>query len=174
MLLACALLSSCVGLGGPREVELPLRKLQAGLERRFPLNHRVLDLFDIQLTRPQLSLIPEANRVALSLDASIAPPFLRRSWTGNMAMSGRLYVDAARGAVFMAEPHVDSIVVDGMDESRRRQMARVANVLVDQLIRDMPVYHFRPEDLRYAGVQFVPTGIAARRDALVVTLERAR
>lgn len=173
-LLACSVLASCAVLGGPREVELPLHKLQAGIERRFPLNNRALDLFDIQLTRPQLSLIPETNRVALSLDASVAPPFLRRSWTGNMAMSGRLYIDTARGAVFMAEPRVDSIAVDGMDESRRRQMTRVANVLVDQLIRDMPVYNFRSEDLRYAGVQFVPTGIAARRDALVVTLERAR
>ena len=144
------------------------------MERRFPLNNRVLELFEIQLTRPQLALLPDTNRVALTMDASVAPPFLRKTWTGSMAMSGRLYVDAARGAVMMAEPRVDRFAVDGMDSSGQRQVTRVANLLVDQLVRDTPVYSFRPEDLRYAGVQFVPTQITAARDALVVTLEPVR
>ena len=173
-LLACSLLASCASVFGPRQVELPLHKLQAGMERRFPLNNRVLELFEIQLTRPQLALLPDTNRVALTMDASVAPPFLRKTWTGSMAMSGRLYVDAARGAVMMAEPRVDRFAVDGMDSSGQRQVTRVANLLVDQLVRDTPVYSFRPEDLRYAGVQFVPTQITAARDALVVTLEPVR
>lgn len=173
-LLACSLLASCANVFGPRQVELPLYKLQAGMERRFPLNNRVLELFEIRLTRPQLALIPETNRVALTMDALVAPPFLRQSWTGTMAMSGRLYVDAMRGAVMMAEPRVDRFAIDGMDPSRERQVTKVASVLVDQLVRDTPVYSFRPEDLRYAGVQFVPTRITAGRDALVVTLEPVR
>ncbi|MGZ8290425.1 MAG: DUF1439 domain-containing protein [Telluria sp.] len=172
-LAACSLLASCANMLGPRQVELPLHKLQASLDRRFPLNNRVLELFEIQLTRPQLALVPETNRIALTMDASVAPPFLRKPWTGTMAMSGQLQVDAVRGAVFMVEPRVDRVAIDGMDESRQRQMARVANLLVDQVLRDMPVYSFRPEDLRYAGVQFVPRGIAATRNALVVTVEPA-
>lgn len=173
-LVACSLLVSCASVFGPRQVELPLYKLQAGMERRFPLNNRVLELFEIQLTRPQLALLPETNRVALTMDASVAPPFLKKSWVGTMAMSGRLYVDAARGAVMMAEPRVDQVAIDGMDSSGQRQVTKVANLLVDQLVRDTPVYSFRPEDLRYAGVQFVPTRITAARNALVVTLEPVR
>lgn len=173
-LLACSLLASCANVFGPRQVELPLYKLQAGMERRFPLNNRVLELFEIQLTRPQLALLPDTNRVALTMDASVAPPFLRQSWNGTMAMSGRLYVDPMRSAVMMAEPRVDQFVIDGMDPSRQRQVTKVANILVDQLVRDTPVYSFRPEDLRYAGVQFVPTRITAARNALMVTLEPVR
>jgi hypothetical protein len=173
-LLACSLLASCANMFGPREVELPLYKLQAGMDRRFPLNNRVLELFDIQLTRPQLALVPETNRVALTMNASVAPQFLRQAWTGTMAMSGRLYVDALRGAVMMAEPRVDKFAIDGIEPSRERQMTKIANVLVDQKIRDTPVYSFQPEDLRYAGVQFVPTRIVAARDALLVTLEPAK
>jgi hypothetical protein len=33
------------------------------------------------------------------------------------------------------------------------------------------VYSFRMEELRYAGVQFVPTRIATTESGLVVTLE---
>ena len=111
-------LAACGSLVGPRDIELPLSKLQSGLDRRFPLNSRVLELFDIELTRPQLTMLSNTGRVALSLDALVAPPFTRQSWRGNLVLSGRLYVDAARGAVLMAEPNLDRFTVDGMDEGK--------------------------------------------------------
>jgi hypothetical protein len=173
-LVACSLLASCAGMIGPRQIEIPLSKLQAGMDRRFPVNNRVLELFDIELTRPQLAVVPDSDRIALTMDAVVAPPFVRQSWSGSMGLSGRLYVDAARGAVFMGDPRVDRFVVDGVDESRQRQFTKVANVLVDKVVRDVPVYAFKPEDLRYAGVQFVPTRIMTTSNGLVVTVEPAR
>ena len=98
LVLACCLLTSCASLVGPRDIELPLAKLQGGLERRFPMNHRLLDIFDVSLTRPQLSLAADGDRIALSLDAAVAPVFLRQSWHGTLAFSGRLVLDPARDA----------------------------------------------------------------------------
>ncbi len=43
-----------------------------------------------------------------------------------------------------------------------------------EAVADMPLYHFRPEDLRYAGVQFVPTRISASARGLVVAVEPVR
>lgn len=168
VVLGASLLASCASVFGPREVEVPLHKLQAGLDRRFPLNERLLELFDVQLTRPQLALLPEQDRVALSVDASVAPPFAR-AWTGNVAFSGRLYVDPGRAAVMMAEPRVDHLRL-GNPEAER-QLTRVANGLIDTVARDLPVYTFDQNDLRYAGVQFVPTRIRTTRTGLQVTLE---
>lgn len=162
------LLASCSSLIGPRQVEIPLHKLQAGLDRRFPINERLLDVFDIQLTKPQLALQPEQDRVALSVDASVAPPFAR-AWTGSVAFSGRLYVDPGRSAVMMAEPRVERLQL-GNPEAERR-LTGVANGLIDTVARDMPVYSFDQGDLRYAGVQFVPTRIQTTRTGLLVTLE---
>lgn len=165
------LLASCSSLIGPRQVEIPLHKLQAGLDRRFPINERLLDVFDIQLTKPQLALQPEQDRVALSVDASVAPPFAR-AWTGSVAFSGRLYVDPGRSAVMMAEPRVERLQL-GNPEAERR-LTGVANGLIDTVARDMPVYSFDQGDLRYAGVQFVPTRIQTTRTGLLVTLEPAK
>lgn len=165
------LLASCSSLIGPRQVEIPLHKLQAGLDRRFPINERLLDVFDIQLTKPQLALQPEQDRVALNVDASVAPPFAR-AWTGSVAFSGRLYVDPGRSAVMMAEPRVERLQL-GNPEAERR-LTGVANGLIDSVARDMPVYSFDQGDLRYAGVQFVPTRIQTTRTGLLVTLEPAK
>lgn len=166
-----AMLASCATFVGPRQVEIPLYKLQAGLDRRFPVNNRAMELFDVHLTRPQLALLPQDNRVGLSMQAEIAPFFLRRAYTGAVAFSGQLYVDSNRGGVFMADPRVDRFDIDGVDPNTSRQLTKVANVLMDKVVRDTPVYSFRMEDLRYAGVQFVPTRIDTTSTGLVVTLE---
>ncbi len=167
-------LSGCAGLVGPRDIELPISKLQSGLDRRFPLQNRAMELFDIELTRPRISTLSDTGRVALTLDASVAPPFIRQSWRGSLALSGRLYIDQARNAVMMAEPGVDSFVVNGVDAARQGQLRQVANTLMKNVVADMPLYHFRPEELRYGGVQFVPTRIVTNARGLVVSVEPAR
>jgi hypothetical protein len=167
-------LSGCAGLVGPRDIEVPLHKLQSGLDRRFPIHNRAMELFDIELTRPRIATLPDSGRIALTLDAAVAPPFLRQPWRASLALSGRLYIDAARNAIMMAEPGVDSFVVDGADEARQRQLRQVAGVLVDKVVADVPLYHFRPEELRYGGVQFVPTRIVATARGLLVSVEPAR
>jgi predicted small secreted protein len=172
--LACAFLTSCATMVGPRDIEIPLHKLQASLDKRFPVSSRLLELFEVELTRPQLSVLPDANRIALAMDAAIAPPFIRQSWRGSLSLSGRLYIDPARNAVLMAEPRVDQFTIDGADEARQRQLTRVANVLMDKVVGDTPLYHFRPEDLRYAGVQFTPTRVTATARGLLVSVEPAR
>lgn len=171
---AGGLLASCAGLVGPRRIELSQSRLQAGLDRRFPLHNRVMDLFDVQMTRPQLTILPDSDRISLALDVSVAPPFIRQSWNGTMALSGRLVLDAARNAVFLQDTHVDRFDVAGIDGGRARDIGHAADLLVNQLVRDMPVYSFHPEDLRYAGVQFMPTRLETAPGALFVTLEPVR
>ena len=168
------LLASCASVVGPRRIELSQSRLQAGLERRFPLHNRMLELFDVQLTRPRLAILPDTDRVGLTLDVSVSPPFLRQSWNGTLALSGHLVLDNVRNAVVLSATHVDRFDVDGMDSKRVRDLGRAADVLVNQLLREMPVYSFHPEDLRYAGMQFAPTRLETAPDALFVTLEPVR
>lgn len=167
-------LAGCSTLSGPRQVEIPLAKLQAGLDRRFPMDNRLFDLLDLRLSHPRLTLLPDADRVAVNLEAYVAPPFMQQAFTGSLALSGRLYVDAARGAVFMTEPHVDNFTLSGIDPAYQRQLAGAANKLMGRLVSDVPVYNFRMEDLRYAGIQFVPTRLVTTRNGLLVTLEPQR
>jgi hypothetical protein len=174
VLATAGLLVSCASLIGPRQVDIPLAKLQEGLDRRFPLHNKVMALLDIELTHPQLALLPESQRVALTMDVSVAPPFVRQSWHGSLSLSGRLVADLSRNAVVLGEASVDRVAIDGVDEGRQRQFVQAANVVADKLLKDMTVHDFRPEELRYAGVQFVPTGIAVTATALVINVAPAK
>jgi hypothetical protein len=171
-LAAAAALSSCATILGPREVDLPLSRLQAGIDRRFPMDNRLLELFDLRLSRPQLAILP-GDRVALTVDASVAQSFLRNPLSGSLAFSGRLVVDQAKNGVYLAEPRLERFTINGMDESVSRQLSRAANGLLDRAVLDIPVYSFRMDELRYAGVQYVPTRIATTATGLRVSLEPA-
>lgn len=169
-----AMLVSCAGLSGPRQLEIPLEKLQANLGKHFPVRHRALSVFDIQLANPQIMTLRENDRIALSAELTVSPILVRQSWRGSLAISGRLVVDNVRNAVFLSDAQVDRFAVDGMGESQQRQVAGAANILADKLIRDVPVYSYRPEDLRFAGIQFVPVAIRTTPTALVLVVEPAR
>ncbi|MDB5963103.1 MAG: hypothetical protein JWP59_4397 [Massilia sp.] len=174
VLATVSLLSACANLAGPRDVSIPLSKLQAGVEKRFPLNNKAMELFDIRLSNPKLSLQPGTDRVGLNLDATVAPPIIRQSWRGNISLSGRLSIDAVRGAVFINDPRLDQVAIEGVDGERQQQFGLLANALLHKSIRDVPVYRFRMEDLRYAGVQFMPTAIRTTADAVVIHIEPVR
>ena len=49
-----------------------------------------------------------------------------------------------------------------------------ARLLADNLVRDTPIYTWRPDELRYAGVQFVPTAIRTSASGLSIHLEPLR
>lgn len=170
-LMLLVLLGACAALIGPRQVELTQDRLQRDLDRKFPVHHRVLGVFDVELSQPRLAILADNNRVALSFDLSVTPLLSRQAWHGNMALSGRLTVDSQRNAVYIADAHVDRFDINNIDEGKRIQLASVANLLGDNIIKDVPVHTFRPEELRYAGVQFLLTGIDTRPGALVANLQ---
>jgi hypothetical protein len=165
------LLGSCAGLLGPRDVELPLAKLQTSINKRFPVKNRYLEVFDISLTNPQLTLMPDTNRIQIAIEASIAPPFTSKRWNGSMALSGALRFDVDRNAIMLVEPHIEQLKLDGVDPAQSRQFSKLGTVMADKLFRDTPLYRFKPEDLRYGGTNFVPSKIIVTSNALVVTFD---
>lgn len=164
-------LSACAGLFGPRQVEVPLQRLQAGLDRKFPLSQNPLNLIDIRLTNPRLTLLPEANRLSTTMDAAVAPAFTSRIWRGTFTLSGALALDPARRAVLLAQPRIDHIALDGLDPIVAEQVARAAGIVASQILRDTPLYTFGPEDFHYGGTSFTPTAITMKTGGLVVTFD---
>jgi len=171
---AALLLTSCASLLGPRNVEVPLARLQDTVATRFPFNNRYLELIDVRVTNPRVSLQPDANRIRLGTDIAIAPPFMK-AWNGTLTISGQLKFDAARNALVLSEPRVEGFTILGLDSPYyAAKVSQISALLAEQLLKDVSLYTFRPDEFRYGGVNFIPTQIATRPNGLVVTFEPAR
>ena len=169
--MAAILLGGCATLLGPRQVEVPIERLQQALASRFPFNNRMLELLDITVSNPRVSLQPETNRILTNLDASIAPPFMNRSYKGSFAISGNLRFDPSRSALVLGEPRVENLNIDGIDNRYAGQIGKIGSLLAEQVLKDMPLYTFRPEDLRYGGTSYMLSKITTRPNGLVVTFD---
>ena len=170
-LMGLALLNGCAGLIGPREIDVPLSRLQNDINRRFPVNNRYLDVFDITLAQPRLSLDPVQNRVVFDLEVAIAPPLTSKRLSAALALSGGLRIDNARHALMLTDPKVEKLQVDGVDQVYSRQFSKLGSFIADRIFRETPVLRFKDEELRVAGVQFVPTAINVRQQSLVISVE---
>lgn len=169
-----ALLAACASLLGPREVDVPLTQLQDAIANRFPFNNRYLELLDIYVTNPRVSLQPNTNRIVTSMDTSIGLPFSDKAWKGSMAISGQLRFDPARNALVLSEPRMENFAVNGLDSPYANKITRVGALLAEQLLKDVPLYTFQPDQFRYGGASYIPTKITTKPNGLVVTFEPAR
>jgi hypothetical protein len=173
VLAAAALLAGCASFAGPRDYEVPLARLQRNIDQRFPLEHRALAVFELRLEQPRLATLPN-DRIALSATISLSSPLMRQQYSGSLSLSGRLDLDQSRHAVMLADARLDDFTLDGLDERTQRQVGTAARLLADSLARDTPIYTWRPDELRYAGVQFVPTAIRTSASGLSIHLEPLR
>jgi hypothetical protein len=166
--------SACAIFNGPRTVLVPTEELQASLDRRFPLDMRYLELFDLHATQPTLRLDPDSGRVLLSMDVVIAPPFVKRSWKGSITLSGVLRPDDTQRALVIREPRLDTFRIDGFDPEMSQQITRYGGLFAEQLLRDMPIARYDDVRPAYAGADWVPTKIDTRADGLMITFEAVR
>lgn len=175
MLLALlTLLSGCASLLPPQEIEIPLSRLQKSAEQNFPVNARYLDLFDVTVSNPRLSLQPAADRLVLGLDARVQPLLIKTPWQGELLVSGGLRIDPVRRAVILTEPRLENIRLNAATGSYTSRLARLGTQLAEDLLTDRVLYTFAPDAFVVAGQRFVPTRITTRNNSLVVSFEPLR
>ncbi|HEV7855568.1 MAG TPA: DUF1439 domain-containing protein [Herminiimonas sp.] len=170
---AAVLLSACAIFNGPRTIVVPTTKLQASLDKRFPLDMRYMELFDLHAANPKLRVLLETDRVALSMDVVIAPPFLKKTWKGSVTLSGTPQLDALRHAVVIIAPRLDAFDIDGLDPKMSRQITQYGSLLAEQILHDVPVVTYEELHVPFGGSDFVPTKIGTSANGLMVTFEPA-
>ena len=164
-------IAGCATVAGPREVEVPIARLQEGLAKKFPISQRYLSLVDITATNPRVQIQVESNRLTATVDAAITPVFMPRRLSGSFTVSGVLAVDPQRHMVVLRETRTDKLTLDGVDPLLTSQLAKVSDLVAQRLLNDVALTTFDPAQFRTAGVQYYPTRIRTAPQGLVVTFE---
>lgn len=146
------------------------RQVQDAVQRKFPYQRSVQQLFDVALTNPVVALQPDRNRVAVRLDARLQSPLMQRPVSGAFTVSSELAYDSASHAVVLRSPAVDSVDVGGDAAIYAEQINAVAALVATQLLNGYPVYTFKPGQLQFAGVNYEPGTIAILANGIRVQI----
>jgi len=144
------------------------RELQSAIDRRFPATLRYGELVNVQLSNPRLVLDEANNRITTQMDAALtntvipSPPI-----NGTLALNSGVRYDATRRAVLLDNPTVQDVQVQGMSQYRE-QLNAIGAVVAQQLLKDYPLYTFKPDELRFNGKDVEPGAITVAPDGIRV------
>ncbi len=172
LLLFVFLLPGCASLLPMQEVEVPLSRLQREMDKRFPQTNRYLDLFDVTLSQPVLSLQPDSERLVAAFNARVLPPLAKKPLEGRLQVSGMLRIDPKRRAIVLVEPRLDSLGTLAM--AGQGQFGKLGVLLAEELLDNTVLYTFSPDAFTVLGQRFNPTRITTRQNSLVVSFEPAK
>jgi hypothetical protein len=126
--------------------------LQQALDKRFPATLSYAQVISVQLSHPRLSLDATGNRLITRVDARLtnavmpSPPV-----NGSLSLNSGIRYDATRHAMLLDNPTVENVQVDGVDGQYNQQLNAIGAVAAQQLLKDYPIYTFRPDELRVGG-----------------------
>ena len=102
-------LAGCSGWAGPRVITLGEAELADRIGRLFPRSQRLLELLDIELSTPRLRLLPESNRLALSLWLRTRERLLGNAGHGQLAFDCALRWEAQDSSLRLSQVRVQQL-----------------------------------------------------------------
>ena len=154
----------------PSHYTFSQQQVQDAVQRKFPYQRTMSQLFDVALTNPVVGLLPDTNRISVQLDAHLASPFLQQPVDGIFTLSSQLAYDSASHSVVLVSPHVDSVNVSGGAQAYSQQINAAAGLLATQLLTNYPIYTFKPEQLQFAGMHYEPGTITILTNGIRVQI----
>ena len=143
-------LGACASVLGPRRVVYSEAELAALLARRFPVDKRLLEWLDVEVSHPQVRLQPEDNRLELALGVALRDRLFTTRLQGRLRLSTALAVRAEDRSLRMRQVRVHDWAVDGLDDASRWpsrvQGQRLGGLLVERVLEDLSVYTFKDSD----------------------------
>ena len=127
-------------------------EVQAGIAKRFPVGLRYMEMFEVKLASPRVALLPQSNRLAVTVDATVRNPlFLPTPVPGVLEISSGLKFDAAARAVRLHEPTADRLTLQGLSANDSRNLQSLGATIARELLRDYPLHTFTADELRLGG-----------------------
>jgi hypothetical protein len=172
---ACAMLAllvaGCAGLGGPRVITLTEGDLARLIERKFPFDRRVAEVFEVRVPAPRVRMLPEANRLATEFDVEASDRLFGRTLRGRIALDYALRYDERDPAIRLTQVHVRRLTFDGTSAQSQALLERIGALIAEQALDDLAIYRFKPEDLRAAaGIGLAPGAVTVTPRGVEITL----
>ena len=164
-------LVGCASVLGPRTFTLSEADLTRQIANQFPLERSLLGALNVKVEAPRVKLLPESNRIGTELNFTGSLPRPAKSARGVIALDYALRYDEASQSVRLTQVRVTRLQFDTSRDQPKAAVDRFGSLLAEQLLNDLPIYRFKPEDLRNAeGKGFRPSAVAVTSRGVEITL----
>lgn len=130
-------------------------RLRAELEKRFPIERPVFLLLNYRFDHPRLELLPEQDRIAFGVDLGLDARLdgARTALKGRIDVKTGLRYDDAQGALYLVDPVITELALDGVPEKHLSRVQDGARLLLADVFAQQPVYRLKDSDLRQRALK---------------------
>ncbi|MBA4175730.1 MAG: hypothetical protein C0505_04095 [Leptothrix sp. (in: Bacteria)] len=163
-------LSGCAGLGGPPRLTLGEAEISRLMERHFPLERSLLEIFDVTVDAPRLRLLPERNRVAAVVDVRLLNRVFAGRWQGQLSFDSELRWSAADQTLRLSQVRVQDLALANPGTLERSTTERLGAALAERVLEASSIYRLPAERLAQLRAKgFEPAGVVVTPDGLEIT-----
>lgn len=170
LLLAALLLGGCASVSTPNRIVLSQAELQGLLNRSFPKEQRLLELFEVRASAPDLRLLADSDRLSVKLDLLARERLLGNQLRGRLDFSAGLRWNASDYSVRLNQVRVQDLAMSSpsgggtndppparsqrtsndaftatADSLSRSALERVGAAVAERVLEDMVLYQLSSE-----------------------------
>jgi len=141
---ALALLSGCTSLLGTHDIDISESQLTLLLARQFPMERKVMEVIDLDITNPQLELMPQANRIGTELDVTALDRLFGSSAMGHVKLDYGLRFQPSDHTIRMTQVRVRDLTLSSGSNNLRGAAQRIGGLVAENALENMVLYRMKP------------------------------
>lgn len=139
-----ALLSGCAGLVGTHDVDISESQLTLLMARQFPMERKVMEVIDLNITNPVLTLIPQANRVGTELDVTAVDRLFGSAAMGHVKLDYGLRFQPSDHTIRMTQVRVRELTLSSGSNELRGAAQRIGGLVAENALENLVLYRMKP------------------------------
>lgn len=159
-----AALQGCALLAPPDTVVLSEREIAALVDKAFPMDRRLLEVLDVTIAAPRLTLRPERNRIAAEIEVGAVDRLFGQALRGRLGFESGLRIEPGDQSLRLAQVRVTELRLDD-GAAPPASAQRLGAALAERVLEDLVLYRLKPEQqarLARAGVQAAQVTVTGR------------
>lgn len=149
-------LVSCAGLMGPPKVTLSQSEIERLVERNFPIDRALMEIFDVTVNAPKVQLVPERNRLAAVVNVRARDRLFSSTWQGQLHFDAALRWEPRDQTVRLSQVRVQDLALAQPAAVNRSTAERLGAALVERVLEDSSIYRLpadRAAQMQKLGVE---------------------
>ncbi|MFL6695874.1 MAG: hypothetical protein ACJ8GJ_01825 [Vitreoscilla sp.] len=139
-----AALSGCAGLVGTHDVDISESQLTVLMARQFPMERKVMEVIDLNITNPVLTLIPQDNRVGTELDVTAIDRVFGSTALGHVKLDYGLRFQPSDHTIRMTQVRVRELSLSSGSNNLHGAAQRIGGLVAENALENLVLYRMKP------------------------------
>ncbi|MCK9686653.1 hypothetical protein [Scleromatobacter humisilvae] len=160
-------LSGCAGMIGTHDVDISESQLTVLMARQFPMERKVMEVIDLNITNPVLTLMPQANRVGTELDVTAIDRLFGSTALGHVKLDYGLRFQPSDHTIRMTQVRVRELALSSGSSNLHGAAQRIGGLVAENALENLVLYRMKPAqademdrlNLVASPITVTPTGL---------------